>query len=147
MDIMMDILILIYFCKLKMIIIIIGLPACGKTSYYNINLKNEYKLYDDFINNFYDNELIIDIMNNEDLCIIDPRLCNYNIFIKFYSIFLEYTSANNIKLLLFNSDKNKCFINAINRNTINVTRTIEFYSNIYNIDNYLTYNHEIINMY
>jgi GTPase SAR1 family protein len=127
-----------------MLIIIIGLPASGKTTYYNTYLKNDYILFDDFINNFYDNELIDAIKNNMNICAIDPRLCNYSTFTEFITIFQEYISKDNIKLILFPNNKNNCIDNAIKRNTIKVNRTIEYLSTIYDISNYYDYKYVLI---
>lgn len=120
-----------------MIIIIIGLPGSGKTTYYNNHLKNDYKLYDDFINNFYDGELINDIINNINICIIDPRLCNINTFNFFLKNFEEYIDRKQIQLILFQNNKDKCLNNVKLRNTINCISTIKYLSSIYFIDNYI----------
>lgn len=43
------------------LLIIIGLPGSGKTTYFNEQLKNQYKFYDDFISDIINGELIDDI--------------------------------------------------------------------------------------
>lgn len=126
------------------LIVIIGLPASGKTTYYNENLKNSYLFYDDFVSNMVSGELIESIKNgNQDVCIADPRLCNYSIFTRIMRIIEEIIDKSNISLILFENDKNKCLINAQKRKNKNVERTIEYLSNIYNYENYKNYNYEL----
>jgi tRNA uridine 5-carbamoylmethylation protein Kti12 len=130
--------------KMKLIIVI-GLPASGKTTYYNENLKNSHLFYDDFVSNIFDGELIESIKKgNQDICIADPRLCNPSIFTRIMKVIEEYIDISNINLILFENDKTKCFINSKKRNNKNVDKTIEFLSNIYHYDNYKNYNFEII---
>lgn len=133
-----------------MILIIIGLPGSGKTTYYNNNFSKNYKLYDDFISNFMDGDIINDIKNNVDICLIDPRLCNYNLFKSIINIIIEYIKPNNINLILFENMPNLCLINSQKRNK-NVINSINKYTNIYNINNYIhdinNYNCEIIQVY
>lgn len=127
------------------LIIIIGLPASGKTTYFNELLINDYKFFDDFISNFINGELIEEIKkNHNNICISDPRLCNPNIFIKIMKIIEKYIEKSNISLILFENDKNKCLINAKKRINKNVDKTIEFLSNIYNYDTYKSYDYKIL---
>lgn len=132
-----------------MLIIIIGLPASGKTTYYNQNktLKDNYTFHDDFIFNFIDGELIDDIKTGKDVCITDPRLCNFNIFQNVIKIIKEYIEENKIKLVLFRNNKEHCLLNAKKRNNKNVDKTIENYSKLYDLNNYKDYNSEIIDVY
>jgi hypothetical protein len=137
-----------------MLIIIIGLPGSGKTSYIKNNkLFKDFIIHDDFISNFFNGELINDLKeNNKDICIADPRLCNVEIFNKFIIIIQELIKdKSNIKLLLFENNKNKCLINAKLRNNKNkkVDKNIELLSEIYNLDNYkhLNYSYEVLSVY
>lgn len=134
-----------------MIIIIIGLPASGKTYYYNENFKDNYILYDDFITTLFNGDLINDIKKNKDICMIDPRLCNYDRFLSIISIIEQIIDKRKIKLILFKNDKINCLINARKRNELEknkiVDKSIEFYSNIYDLNNYNHYNYEIIDVY
>lgn len=128
-----------------MLLIIIGLPASGKTTYFNEHLKDKYKFYDDFISNVFDGELIRDIKkNDEDICITDPRLCNYQTFIGSMKLFQQYVDKSQIKLILFENNKDNCIINAEKRTSRFVKKSIEFNSMIYNLDNYNEY--EIIDI-
>ena len=128
-----------------MLLIIIGLPASGKTTYFNEYLKDKYKFYDDFISNVFDGELIRDIKKKEgDICIADPRLCNYQTFMGSMKLFLQYLDKSEIKLILFENNKDNCIINAEKRTSRFVKKSIEFNSMIYNLDNYNDY--EIIDI-
>lgn len=126
------------------LIIIIGLPASGKTTYYNNNLKDNFKFYDDFISNIFDGNLINDLRKKkDDICITDPRLCNYQTFIRIMKLINEIIDKKDIQLILFENDKNKCLINAMKREKRNVNKSIEFNSLFYNLENYFDYNYEI----
>ena len=48
-----------------MIIIIIGLPCSGKTVLSNEYLNKGYKLFDDFLDNYFDNTLLNCVKNNK----------------------------------------------------------------------------------
>ena len=127
------------------LLIIIGLPGSGKTTYFNENLKDKYEFYDDFISNIIDGKLIREIKKKEkDNCVADPRLCNYQTFLRTISIFNQFIDKSDISLILFENNKDKCIINAEKRGTRLVKKTIEFNSMIYNLSNYNDYNHEII---
>ena len=132
-----------------MIIIIIGLPASGKTTYFQNNkeLFKDYIFHDDFISNFFNGELLNDINSGHNVCICDPRLCNITYYNKYINIIKENDNYNNkIKLLLFSNNKEKCLINAKSRNK-KVDKTIESLSQIYDINNYNHYDYEILEVY
>jgi predicted kinase len=126
------------------LIILIGLPACGKTTYYKEILDNSYKFYDDFITDIYDGNLLKDIKNNVKICISDPRLCNYNTFQQIMKEIEKYITKDKIILILFRNNKLSSLINAKKRDKKNVNNMIEMYSSLYNIENYLHYNHKLI---
>ena len=126
------------------LIILIGLPACGKTTYYNEVIDNNYKFYDDFISDIYDGNLLKDIKNNVKICISDPRLCNFNTFEQIMKEVEKYITKDKIKLILFRNNKLSSLINASKRNKKNVNNMIEMYSSIYKIENYLNYNHLLL---
>ena len=120
-----------------MLTIVIGLPGSGKTFFSNTL---GIKVFDDFIFNFYSGELLNDIENNIDVCINDPRLCNYTIFQRYMKIFEKRIDKNNIQLYLFENDPDKCKQNA----NKNVNDFIDNYTKIYNLDNYKSYNTTIL---
>lgn len=132
-----------------MLVIIIGLPASGKTTYYNKNetLKTNYNFHDDFIFNFIDGELIEELKNGKNICAADPRLCDYKIFQDIMTIFEEYINKDDIKIILFENDKNACLLNANERKNKKVDNMIIEYSKIYNLNNYKNYNCEIIDVF
>lgn len=127
------------------LIIIIGLPASGKTTYYESNLsKNDFKLYDDFISSFYDSDLIDDLKAKKKVCLIDPRLCDFNLFEKIMNGLKEYIDISKMKLYLFPNDKHKSIKYSQNRNNKEVLGTINKYSAIYQLNNYMNYPYKII---
>jgi len=128
-----------------MLIIIIGLAGSGKTTYYHEKIDKRYKLYDDFISNFFDGEIIEKI--NEDLCLIDPRLCNYELFKKIMIEIEKFIDKSQIKLLLFENNDERCLINAEKRGDKKVSKMIEIYSKKYDLKNYQGYDYEILKVY
>ncbi|ANB51041.1 hypothetical protein [Powai lake megavirus] len=147
----------------KQLIIVIGLPGSGKTSW--CKNQQEYIIFDDFISTFYDGEIISALVNNKKVCINDPRLCIFDIFARHINIMEEYINRNNIYLVLFENNPQQCIINAHNRienkynnmNTFNPKQknlekqrlelNITEYAKKYSINNYLKWNHIIINVY
>jgi len=127
-------------------IIIIGLPASGKTTYYHNKLeKNGFKLHDDFISNMYSSEFISDLKENNKLCLIDPRLCDFKLFNRIIDDLTQYIDISKLKLILFKNDKQKSIRYARYRGDLEkVSNTIDSYSKIYLSSNYINYNHEII---
>ena len=127
------------------LVILIGLSGSGKTTYYNKNLKDKYLFYDDYISNIFDGKLINELKRNEkDICIADPRLCNYSIFLRLMNLLENYINKSDINIILFENDKEKCIKNAIKRGNRNVKKSIEFNSIIYNLENYKDYNYRIM---
>ncbi len=127
------------------VIIIIGLPGSGKTTYANIHYNDGYIIFDDFIRTFCNGEIIKNIKMNNNICIIDPRLCDINIFNRYLDKILEHIDIKNIKIILFENDKDLCLINANKRNDKrNVNDTICNYSKIYLVDNYIGYDRIVI---
>lgn len=58
-------------------------------------------IHDDFIDQFVNCKLIIDLKNNKKICIYDPRLCN------FMKSFEKYIKKDNPKKCIENSKKKK----------------------------------------
>ncbi len=126
------------------VIVIVGLPGSGKSTYAKTHY-NEYVIFDDFITTFCNGEIIKNIKLNNNVCIIDPRLCDVNIFNRCLDKILKYVDVKNIKLILFENNKELCQINVNRRNdNRNVNNTICNYSKIYFIDNYGGYDRIVI---
>jgi predicted kinase len=126
-------------------LIIIGLAGSGKTTYFQQNLSNKYELFDDFISNFFNGEIIEKI--NEEICLIDPRLCDFELFKNIMNEIEKYIDRSRIKLILFENNPEKCLINSQNRKKKNVEKMINIYSKKYDLNNYKDYEHEIIKVY
>jgi cytidylate kinase len=126
-------------------LIIIGLAGSGKTTYFQQNLSNKYELFDDFVSNFFDGEIIEKI--NEEICLIDPRLCNFELFKEIMMEIEKYIDRSKIKLLLFENNPDGCLVNSRMRQKKNVEKMIEIYSKKYDLDNYRDYDYEILKVY
>ena len=131
------------------IVVVIGLPASGKSTYIKNNYVN-FNIYDDFIPKFNNGNILEDIKNKKDMCLIDPRLCNIETFKKYIGAIEEYVDRSNISLILFENNKNKCLENLRKYRADTYSKyesTVNFYSKIYNVDNYSSYNLQILNVY
>jgi len=127
------------------VIIIIGLPGSGKTTYANMNYDEEYVIFDDFVTKFFNGLVIKNIKLNNKVCLIDPRLCDIDIFNRYLNELLKYVELDKIKIIAFENDKKTCLINIVKRNDKrNVSDTIINYSKIYSIDNYKKYDPLVI---
>lgn len=134
-----------------MLVIIIGLPGSGKTTYFKKNneLFKDFIFHDDFISNFFNGELMNDLKDGNKICINDPRLCNIQIFNRYINIILEVIKdKSQIRLILFENNKDRCLENSKFRNkNKKVDKTIELLSQIYDLNNYKDYEFEIIPVY
>lgn len=129
------------------IIVIIGLPGSGKSS-FSENFCQSHKIFDDFINIFYSGELMDNIKNHNKVCIIDPRLCVFAIFFKYITIIEKYASRKDIQLILFENNPSQCEKNVSVRNDGRIlNNTIKNYSGNYSIDNYSQWNCYIMPVY
>jgi RNase adaptor protein for sRNA GlmZ degradation len=127
------------------LIIIIGLPGSGKTTYFHEKLKHlGFQFFDDFVSSMCNGTMIREIKHGiTDVCIADPRLCNFEIFKRVMKVIEVYIDKSSIEIILFENDKDKCLLNASKRTNKNVNKTIEFNSTIYNLDNYNDYDCKI----
>lgn len=123
-----------------MLIIIIGLPGSGKTTLASSKYK-DYKLFDDFIFNFYNGEVISAIQSGDNVCLTDPRLCLPDIFNRYIETLQQYINKQNIKLIVFKNNPEQCKLNKPCR-----TPTINKYTKFYNIDTYKDFDVEEINV-
>jgi hypothetical protein len=56
----------------------------------------------------------------------------------------KYITKDKIKLILFPNNKLSSLFNVNKRDKKNVNNMINIYSSLYNIENYLDYNHKLI---
>ena len=126
-----------------MIIIIIGLPCSGKTTF--LKTLKSYEIYDDFISTICDGSLLTAIEDtSKKICVADPRLCKFEIFERYIRTF---TSHHNVLLLLFENNPVKCLSNLETRTTArNLTKEINYFSSIYNIYKYKKYPYIILDI-
>lgn len=137
----------------KQLIIIIGLPGSGKTTLTQKYKNKGYKIYDDFIDHFINYKLMKSIISGKNICINDPRLCNIKIFNFYIRIFQKYINKENIFLILFKNEPDKCIKNIKNNNNYNDITKIKKNNSInkltvlYDINNYIDYKNKIISVY
>lgn len=129
------------------VVIITGLPGSGKSTY----MKNNYQKYvnfDDFIFDiFFEFKLIQALSTNQKIVINDPRLTTYSKFVDIYEkILSKVKSTDNIKIILFKNDLDKCKMNITNtygivsmHNEYNIffTKLNELKSKYYILDVYI----------
>ena len=130
------------------VIIIIGLPGSGKTTLTNKYIDN-YKIYDDYVSKFYNGKILRNIKEGKKICLNDPRLCNIITFERHINKILKFISKDKIKLILFKNDPIQCLENIKNREKEkkDIVKTINYMTNIYDINCYKNFNHEIKNVY
>ena len=123
------------------LIIVIGLPASGKTTYCTTNYP-EYTLYDDYLNTIHNNTLLQHLQNtnnsvnnNSKVIINDPRLCDTTVFKQQVNNILQYIPLSNIQFILFENTPDQCILNSQLRNDnikdINLKQQILTYSQNY----------------
>ena len=129
------------------VILIIGLPGSGKTMLVN-ECFNEYLIFDDFIFHLKNNVLLDYIKLDLKICLIDPRLCIPSVFEKYIKFISKYVKKSNIKLILFENDIESCIKNTkLRKDKISVEKSIRFISSYYDVDNYKSYDHQILPVY
>jgi hypothetical protein len=124
------------------IIIIIGLPGSGKTT-FSRKFK-DFIIFDDFIQKFYDGKVINQLKLNKKICLIDPRLCIFDIFLKYINIIEKYVNRSQIHLILFQNVPESCLNNIKlsnnmklgNNYLLSIEETIKNYSLKYSLENY-----------
>lgn len=96
------------------LIMVIGLPGCGKTNLCRMLCKSEnYTMYDDFIDRFVGSNILVELRNGRKICVNDPRLCIKKVFDYYFNIFLNTLDNDHqrIKLMVFDNNPTQCKIN------------------------------------
>ena len=132
------------------ILIVVGLPGSGKSTLFNDI--NGFKVFDDFIFQFSNKREGLALVNNEKICLIDPRMCDERIFKKYIDRLLIY--EKDMCLIFFDNDPEKCIKNikyrASKKDNDAMINTIINYSKIYDINKLVKiYNidHKRLNVY
>lgn len=117
---------------MKSIIIILGLPGSGKTTYANNSLSDSHKIYDDCLFNWYDRQLMEDIINKENIVLIDPRFCSLDTFFKYINKILVHVRPSDMNLIVFQNGLDNARLNLKRskiHHIISEDELIKFYNN------------------
>lgn len=129
------------------LLIIIGLPGSGKTTYAHNQLES-YLIFDDCLTHFYNGKAMMAIEFGLDACLIDPRFCDFNVFKRYLKRILKIIDKEQIKLILYQNQPEICLNNIADRSDYDTLKpTLLTLSAVYDLDNYLDYNHEIKEVY
>lgn len=125
------------------LIVVIGLPGSGKSE-YSKQYTNRL-VFDDFITHFYNGQVVTALLRNKQICINDPRLCNYETF----KNIIEKIPYTSIKLILFENNPNQCIKNCELKSIKykGVLESINILSSVYNLNNYTDYDHQVLPVY
>ena len=137
--------------KIFRVIILIGLPGSGKSTYIENNIDiDKYLIFDDFLDQFFNDQIVEKLINGENVCLSDPRLCSFNTYLRVVRKLEKFISKDQIYLLLFENDKDKCLRNNSLRNN-SLRKRIEIdinnFSLVYNLSNYSKYQNTIVKCY
>ena len=126
------------------LIIIIGLPGSGKTTY--MTTLDTYVIFDDFLDQFFNGRVISAIKNKENVCIADPRLCLFDVFTRIIDELERYIDRTNIKLIQFENNPELCVenISLRNDNRKGIIQSIYVYSTRYILSNYEKWDYIIL---
>ena len=138
------------------IMILIGLPGSGKTTFTknyfdknnDDNNDNNIFIFDDIISNCNHLELLEKISNisEKTILVTDPRFCIQSVFTGFMQQINIFIKKDKIKLLLFENNKDKCFENLKIREK-ELSRLEKFNTSLNNLANKYDVNHECYKNY
>ena len=122
------------------LIILIGLPGSGKTTYCKELAYKNYMIHDDFITKFFDGSAIASLEKIKlgvNVCLSDPRLCLPDIFNRYIATILKYVDRTLIQLVLYENNPEQCIENIEGRgHRHKIIDTIQKYSAYYDLYNY-----------
>jgi hypothetical protein len=129
------------------VIIIVGLPASGKTKYAENYVKehdDKIFVYNDIVSNYTNCGFLTSIADHTKKTIIinDPRFCIANVFNGIVLQVQKYICDSNIKIVIFENNRDQCRLNLKLREKDKKIRE-KFMKSLDNFHNYYNYTNEI----
>jgi hypothetical protein len=114
------------------LVIVIGLPASGKSTFVANNYP-EYIVFDDFISKFFNGHCLEAIHAQKPVCVVDPRLCIPHVFVRYMAKLAHAIDDDTeFKIIYFRNDPEQCILNSQARgDESKMIETINAYSKIY----------------
>lgn len=110
------------------ILLIIGLPGSGKTTYVEKNrLHEKYTIFDEFIHSLERGWVTKALRDGKDLCLIDALLCRPNTFNGIMKLFKDHQ----VEIIVFENAPEQCL-----KNKPHMTMKIKEFSKVYNPKDY-----------
>ena len=136
------------------IMIIVGLPGSGKTTFAKAYKElSEQKMemaivFDDIVGNSTYNDFINTISNQsmKNIIITDPRFCIENVFGGFVNKIENFIQKEKIKIVLFENNKEKCLTNLKSREK-NQSQFEKFAKSLNNLSKQYNTNNQIYKKY
>lgn len=131
------------------LIVVIGLPGSGKTTFCRYMEKEHgYIVFDDFISDYFSKSGLSGNLDKEKICVCDPRLCMKGMFDYYMGLIQRFINKDKIKLILFDNNPEQCLINIQLRNDkLSASNNVGTLSQHYCIENYEGYNGIILPVY